>query len=259
MDQAEVMPVVHPTEALARELIARVSITPDDAGCQPLIVEQLQALDFRFQYFNSNGVSNLWARHGFAKPLVCFAGHADVVPTGPLDKWHTDPFMPTERDGYLYGRGAADLNTGIAAFVTSAAEFVHTYPDHPGFIALLITSDEEEPATNGSVKVVEWLQRIGERIDYTIIGEPSSAEKFGDTIKNGRRGSLSARLVVKGIQGHIAYPHLARNPILMVAPALAEMAATVWDNGNEYFPPTTFQVSNIHGGTGAFQCYPGHG
>ncbi len=257
MDQAEVMPVVHPTVALARELIARVSITPDDAGCQPLIVERLQASGFRFEYFNSNGVSNLWARHGFAKPLVCFAGHTDVAPTGPLDKWHTDPFMPTERDGYLYGRGAADMKTGIAAFVTSAAEFVQTYPDHPGSIALLITSDEEGPATNGTVKVVEWLQRIGERIDYTIIGEPSSAEKFGDTIKNGRRGSLSARLVVKGIQGHIAYPHLARNPILTVAPALAEMAATVWDNGNEYFPPTTFQVSNIHGGTGAFNVIPG--
>lgn len=257
MDQAEVMPVVHPTVALARELIARVSITPDDAGCQPLIVEQLQALDFCFEYLNLNGVSNLWARRGFTKPLVCFAGHTDVVPTGPLDKWHTDPFMPTERDGYLYGRGAADMKTGIAAFVTSAAEFVQTCPDHPGSIALLITSDEEGPATDGTVKVVEWLQRNGERIGYTIIGEPSSTEKFGDTIKNGRRGSLSARLVVKGIQGHIAYPHLARNPILIVAPALAEMAATVWDNGNEYFPPTTFQASNIYGGTGAFNVISG--
>ena len=257
MDQGEGMPVVHPTVALARELIARVSITPDDAGCQPLIVEKLQTLDFRFEYFNSNGVSNLWARRGFAKPLVFFAGRTDVVPTGPLDKWHTDPFMPTERDGYLYGRGAADMKTGIAAFSTSAAEFVQTYPDHPGSIALLITSDEEGPATDGTVKVVEWLQRIGERIDYTIIGEPSSTEKFDDTMRSGRRGSLSARLVVKGIQGHIAYPHLARNPILMVAPALAEMAATVCDNGNEYFPPTTFQVSNIHGGTGAFNVIPG--
>jgi succinyl-diaminopimelate desuccinylase len=196
MDQGEVMPAVHPTVALARELIARVSITPDDEGCQPLIVERLQALGCRFEYFNSNGVSNLWARHGFAKPLVCSAGHTDVVPTGPLDKWRTDPFRPTERDGNLYGRGAADMKTGIAAFVTSAAEFVQTYPDHPGSIALLITSDEEGPATDGTVKVVEWLQRIGERIDYTIVGEPSSTEKFGDTIKNGRRGSLSARLVV---------------------------------------------------------------
>ncbi len=258
MDQVlgEVAPAVHPTVALACELIARVSITPDDAGCQPLIVERLQALGFRFEYFNSNGVSNLWARHGSTKPLVCFAGHTDVVPTGPLDKWHTDPFVPTERDGNLYGRGAADMKTGIAAFVTSVAEFVQTYPDHPGSIALLITSDEEGPATDGTIKVVEWLQRISERIDYTIVGEPSSTERLGDTIKNGRRGSLSARLVVKGVQGHIAYPHLAKNPILMVAPALAEMAATVWDNGNEYFPPTTFQVSNIHGGTGAFNVIP---
>ncbi len=259
MDQVlgEVAPAVHPTVALARELIARISITPDDAGCQPLIVERLQALGFRFEYFNSNGVSNLWARHGSTKPLVCFAGHTDVVPTGPLDKWHTDPFVPTERDGNLYGRGAADMKTGIAAFVTSVAEFVQTYPDHPGSIALLITSDEEGPATDGTIKVVEWLQRISERIDYTIVGEPSSTERLGDTIKNGRRGSLSARLVVKGVQGHIAYPHLAKNPILMVAPALAEMAATVWDHGNEYFPPTTFQVSNIHGGTGAFNVIPG--
>ncbi len=257
MDQGETTLAVHPTVALARELIACASITPNDAGCQALIVKRLEPLGFRFEYFNSNGVSNLWARHGIEKPLVCFAGHTDVVPTGPLDKWHADPFMPTERDGNLYGRGAADMKTGIAAFVTSVAKFVQTYPDHPGSIALLITSDEEGPATDGTIKVVEWLQRNDERIDFTVVGEPSSTEKFGDTIKNGRRGSLSARLVVRGIQGHIAYPHLARNPILMVAPALAEMAATVWDNGNEYFPPTTFQVSNIQGGTGAFNVIPG--
>ncbi len=248
---------VHPTLALTRQLISCASTTPNDAGCQTLIVERLQPLGFHFEHFNSNGVSNLWARHGTAKPLVCFAGHTDVVPTGPLDKWHTDPFMPTERDGNLYGRGAADMKTGIAAFVTSAEQFVKRYPDHPGSLALLITSDEEGPATDGTVKVVAWLKSQGERIDYTIVGEPSSTEKFGDTIKNGRRGSLSARLVVRGVQGHIAYPHLAKNPILMVAPALAEMAATVWDNGNEHFPPTTFQVSNIHGGTGAFNVIPG--
>ncbi len=248
---------VHPTLALTRALISCVSTTPNDAGCQTLIVERLQPLGFTFEHFNSNGVSNLWARHGTAKPLVCFAGHTDVVPTGPLDKWHTDPFTPTERDGNLYGRGAADMKTGIAAFVTSVEQFVKKYPDHPGSIALLITSDEEGPATDGTIKVVDWLKEQNERIDYTIIGEPSSNEKFGDVIKNGRRGSLSARLTVKGLQGHIAYPHLAKNPILMVAPALAEMAATVWDNGNEYFPPTTFQVSNIHGGTGAFNVIPG--
>ena len=248
---------VHPTLALTRALIRCVSTTPNDAGCQTLIVERLQPLGFRFEHFNSNGVSNLWARHGTAKPLVCFAGHTDVVPTGPLDKWHTDPFTPTERDGNLYGRGAADMKTGIAAFVTSVEQFVKKYPDHLGSIALLITSDEEGLATDGTVKVVDWLKAQNERIDYTIIGEPSSNEKFGDVIKNGRRGSLSARLIVKGVQGHIAYPHLAKNPILMVAPALTEMAATVWDNGNEYFPPTTFQVSNIHGGTGAFNVIPG--
>jgi succinyl-diaminopimelate desuccinylase len=248
---------VHPTLALARALISCVSTTPNDAGCQTLIVERLQPLGFGFEHFNSNGVSNLWARHGTAKPLVCFAGHTDVVPTGPLDKWHTDPFTPTERDGNLYGRGAADMKTGIAAFVTSVEKFVKKYPDHPGSIALLITSDEEGPATDGTIKVVDWLKSRNERIEYTIVGEPSSNEKFGDVIKNGRRGSLSARLIVKGVQGHIAYPHLAKNPILMVAPPLSEMAATVWDNGNEYFPPTTFQVSNIHGGTGAFNVIPG--
>src|SRR5258706_449224 len=176
---------------------------------------------------------------------------------GPLDKWHSDPFAPSERGGNLYGRGAADMKTGIAAFVTSVEAFVRRHPQHPGSIALLITSDEEGPATDGTVKVVEWLKARGERIDYTIVGEPSSNEKFGDMIKNGRRGSLSARLLVKGVQGHIAYPHLAENPIHLVAPALAELSTTVWDHGNEYFPPTTFQVSNIHGGTGAFNVIPG--
>lgn len=245
------------TLALARELISRNSTTPDDAGCQQLIIDRLAPLGFTFERFAANGVNNLWARHGSAAPLVCFAGHTDVVPTGPLDKWHSDPFTPSERDGNLYGRGAADMKTGIAAFVTSVAAFVHQHPDHPGSIALLITSDEEGPATDGTIAVVRWLQARGERIDYTIVGEPSSNAQFGDTIKNGRRGSLSARLLVKGVQGHIAYPHLADNPIHRVAPALAELSATVWDQGNEYFPPTTFQVSNIHGGTGAFNVIPG--
>ena len=202
-------------------------------------------------------MTNLWARHGQAKPLLCFAGHTDVVPTGPLDKWHTDPFVPTERDGMLFGRGAVDMKTGVAAFVTAAEAFVKAHPDHAGSIALLITSDEEGQAINGTVRVVDWLKAQNERIDYTIVGEPSSTEQFGDLIRNGRRGSLSARLVVKGVQGHIAYPHLADNPIHLFAPALAELSTTVWDEGNEYFPATSFQVSNFNSGTGAFNVIPG--
>ena len=245
------------TIALTRELMSRRSITPDDAGCQDLIVERLKPFGFICERFEINGVSNLWARRGSAKPIICFAGHTDVVPTGPLDKWHTDPFSPNERDGKLYGRGAADMKTGVAAFVTATEAFVNAHPDHAGSIALLITSDEEGPSVDGTARVVEWLQAKNERIDYTIVGEPSSSEFFGDTIKNGRRGSLSARLVVKGVQGHIAYPHLAENPIHLFAPALAELSSAVWDNGNEYFPATTFQVSNINAGTGAFNVIPG--
>ena len=245
------------TLALARALIARRSVTPDDAGCQSLIVDRLKPLGFVFERFEENGVSNLWARRGTGRPLLCFAGHTDVVPTGPLDKWHSDPFNPSERDGMLYGRGAADMKTGIAAFVTATEAFVNSHPNHSGSIALLITSDEEGPALHGTRQVVEWLQAQNERIDYTIVGEPSSTEYFGDTIRNGRRGSLSARLVVKGVQGHIAYPHLAENPIHLFAPALAELSAAIWDAGNEYFPATTFQVSNINAGTGAFNVIPG--
>ena len=245
------------TLALTRELISRRSLTPEDAGCQELIIERLQALGFSIERIPSKCVTNLWARHGTAKPLICFAGHTDVVPTGPLDKWHTDPFVPAERNGTLFGRGAADMKTGVAAFVTAVEQFVTHYPDHPGSIALLITSDEEGLATDGTVRVVERLIARGERIDFTIVGEPSSTAQFGDTIRNGRRGSLSARLVIKGIQGHIAYPHLAKNPIHLVAPAIAELTETVWDNGNEYFPATSFQISNIYGGTGAFNVIPG--
>ena len=245
------------TLALARALIARRSVTPDDAGCQSLIVDRLKPLGFVFERFEENGVSNLWARRGTGRPLLCFAGHTDVVPSGPLDKWHSDPFSPSERDGMLYGRGAADMKTGIAAFVTATEAFVNSHPNHSGSIALLITSDEEGPALHGTRQVVEWLQAQNERIDYTIVGEPSSTEYFGDTIKNGRRGSLSARLVVKGVQGHIAYPHLAENPIHLFAPALAELSTAIWDAGNEYFPATTFQVSNINAGTGAFNVIPG--
>jgi succinyl-diaminopimelate desuccinylase len=245
------------TLAFAKQLISRRSLTPDDDGCQTIIRERLEAVGFSCTPLNFGEVTNLWARRGDAKPMLCFAGHTDVVPTGPLDKWHTDPFQPIVQDGMLYGRGSADMKTGIAAFVTAVEAFVTRYPNHPGSIALLITSDEEGPATDGTVRVVEWLKSRGERIDYTLVGEPSSTKVFGDVVRNGRRGSLSAHLTVKGIQGHIAYPHLARNPILEVAPAIAELSATVWDNGNAHFPPTTFQVSNIHGGTGAFNVIPG--
>ena len=245
------------TLSLTRELMSCRSITPDDAGCQELIAERLKPLGFTFERIDHGGVTNLWARRGSAKPIVCFAGHTDVVPTGPLDKWHSDPFSPSERDGILYGRGAADMKTGIAAFVTATETFVNAHPDHSGSIALLITSDEEGPAVNGTVRVVEWLKSQNERIDYTIVGEPSSSEHFGDTIRNGRRGSLSARLTVNGVQGHIAYPHLAKNPIHLFAPALAELSSSSWDKGNAYFPATTFQVSNINGGTGAFNVIPG--
>ncbi len=242
---------------LAKDLISRQSNTPDDAGCQALIQSRLAPLGFVFETVVSGGVTNLWARKGTEVPVICFAGHTDVVPSGPLDQWHSDPFTPTIRDGILYGRGASDMKSSIAAFVTSIEGFVAQHPGHKGSIALLITSDEEGVATDGTVKVVEMLAARGEKIDYCIVGEPTCVSKLGDTIKNGRRGSLSGKLTVKGIQGHIAYPHLVRNPIHQAAPAIAEMAATIWDNGNEYFPPTSWQISNIHGGTGATNVVPG--
>lgn len=242
---------------LAKDLIARKSNTPDDAGCQALIQSRLSPLGFVFETVVSNGVTNLWARKGTEAPVVCFAGHTDVVPSGPLDQWHSDPFIPTIRDGVLYGRGASDMKTSIAAFVTSIEGFLAKHLNHKGSIALLITSDEEGVATDGTVKVVEMLAARGEKIDYCIVGEPTCVSKLGDTIKNGRRGSLSGKLIVKGVQGHIAYPHLVKNPIHMAAPFIAEMAATVWDEGNEYFPPTSWQISNIHGGTGATNVVPG--
>ncbi|MGE5794365.1 MAG: succinyl-diaminopimelate desuccinylase [Bacteroidota bacterium] len=245
------------TLALARELIARRSITPEDGGCQAVLGERLRLLGFRLEPLASGGVTNLWARRGTAAPLVCFAGHTDVVPTGPLDRWLSDPFTPTERDGKLFGRGAADMKTSLAAMVVAIEAFVAAHPAHRGSIAILATSDEEGVATDGTVKVVDRLEARGERIDYCVIGEPTSVERLGDTIKNGRRGSLSGRLVVKGVQGHIAYPQLGRNPIHELAPALAELAGTAWDSGNEYFPPTTWQVSNIHAGTGAANVIPG--
>lgn len=245
------------TLALTQELISRRSNTPDDAGCQALMQERLAPLGFRFETITSNGVINLWARRGDTSPVVCFAGHTDVVPSGPLDQWYSDPFIPTIRDGILYGRGASDMKASLAAFVTSIEGFVAQHPDHAGSIALLITSDEEGIATDGTVKVVEMLAARGEKIDCCIVGEPTCVSQLGDTIKNGRRGSLSGRLTVKGIQGHIAYPHLVRNPIHQAAPVIAELAAIEWDKGNEYFPPTSWQISNIHGGTGATNVVPG--
>jgi len=245
------------TLELAKALIARKSITPADEGCQKVIVDRLVPLGFKAETFQCGDVTNLWIRHGTAKPLVVLAGHTDVVPSGPLEKWHSDPFVPTVRDGCLYGRGAADMKTSVAAFVTACERYIAAHPSHKGSVALLITSDEEGPSVDGTVKVVEEFKRRGETFDYCIVGEPSSAQVFGDTIKNGRRGSLTGRLIVQGVQGHVAYPHRVKNPIHLAAPALAEMATAEWDKGNEYFPPTSWQVSNIHAGTGAQNITPG--
>jgi len=245
------------TLQLAEQLIARRSITPADDGCLDLIGARLAPLGFSLEKIRCGEVDNLWARRGNAGPLVCFAGHTDVVPTGPLDQWHSDPFTPEVRDGMLYGRGAADMKGSLAAFVTAIEKFVAGHPQHRGSIAVLLTSDEEGVAVDGTVRVVEALRERNDPIDYCIVGEPTSVEKTGDTIKNGRRGSLSGTLIVKGVQGHIAYPHLVKNPIHLAAPAIAELAATAWDNGNEYFPPTSWQISNIHGGTGATNVVPG--
>jgi succinyl-diaminopimelate desuccinylase len=245
------------TFALACQLIARPSVTPQDAGCLDLIAQRLAPLGFRCERIDAGGVSNLWARRGTAGPVVCLAGHTDVVPTGPLEHWASPPFQPEVRDGLLYGRGAADMKSSLAGFVTAVERFVAAHPDHPGSLALLLTSDEEGDAVHGTVEVVRALQARGEGIDYCIVGEPTSTARLGDVIKNGRRGSLSGRLTVKGQQGHVAYPHLARNPIHLLAPALAELAAAEWDRGNAYFPPTTWQVSNLHAGTGATNVIPG--
>ncbi|HWA13340.1 MAG TPA: succinyl-diaminopimelate desuccinylase [Burkholderiales bacterium] len=245
------------TFELTRDLISRSSVTPNDAGCQEILRQRLVRAGFEVEAMPFGDVDNLWARRGKAAPLVCFAGHTDVVPTGPLEQWQSDPFVPEVRDGVLYGRGAADMKSSIAAFVTAVERFVTAHPGHPGSIALLITSDEEGIAVNGTAKVVEALEARAEGIDFCIVGEPSCVSRLGDTMKNGRRGSLSGELLVRGVQGHIAYPQLARNPIHQFGPALAELAAAEWDRGNEYFPPTTWQVSNIRAGTGANNVIPG--
>jgi succinyl-diaminopimelate desuccinylase len=245
------------TLQLTEDLIARASVSPTDGGCQSVMIERLAAIGFTVESFRYGPVENFWATRGGGGPVLCLAGHTDVVPSGPLDEWHSDPFLPVIRDGLLYGRGAADMKSGLAAMVTACEEFVRRHPAHRGTIAFLITSDEEGPSVDGTRRVVQALRERGQRIDWCLVGEPSSEKTLGDTIKIGRRGSLSGRLTVHGIQGHIAYPQLADNPVHALAPALAELAVRTWDRGNEHFQPTTFQVSNISAGTGAPNVIPG--
>jgi len=245
------------TLQLAIDLIAQPSVTPDDCDCQNLMIERLEAIGFKAEKLRFGEVDNFWARRGNDGPVLAFAGHTDVVPTGPIERWEHHPFEPRIEDGMLCGRGAADMKGSLAAMVTACERFVAAHPDHRGSIAFLITSDEEGPAVNGTIKVVEHLEARNEKITWCIVGEPSSTNAVGDVVKNGRRGSLGAKLKVKGIQGHVAYPHLARNPIHQVAPALAALAGEHWDNGNEFFPPTSFQISNINSGTGATNVIPG--
>jgi succinyl-diaminopimelate desuccinylase len=245
------------TLELSRALIARPSITPDDQGCQQLLAERLQQIGFVIEHLRFGDVDNLWARRGTSAPLFAFAGHTDVVPTGPLADWDSGPFEPAIRDGYLFGRGAADMKSSIAAMLTACERFVAAHDDHSGSIAFLITSDEEGPSVNGTVKVVEELESRNEKINWCLVGEPSSKDQTGDTIKNGRRGSLCGVLTIKGKQGHVAYPQFADNPIHRAAPALSELAAEEWDRGNDFFPPTSFQISNINAGTGAENVIPG--
>jgi succinyl-diaminopimelate desuccinylase len=245
------------TVALTQELIARPSVTPADNGCQDLMIQRLERAGFTIERLPFGNVQNFWARRGSKGPVLCFAGHTDVVPTGPLEEWKSDPFLPTVRDGRLYGRGAADMKSGLAAMVTAAEAFVAGHPAHKGSIAFLITSDEEGPSVDGTKRVVEVLRERGDKVDWCVVGEPSSDQLIGDTIKIGRRGSFSGRLTVFGVQGHIAYPQLAENPVHMLAPALAELTTRVWDQGNEHFQPTSFQISNITAGTGAPNVIPG--
>ena len=245
------------TLELTQNLMARRSVTPADEGCQAVMIERLAALGFKIEHLRYGNVENFWATRGNGGPVFCFAGHTDVVPTGPLEEWRTDPFVPTIRDGMLYGRGAADMKSGLAAMITATEEFVGTHPEHQGTIAFLITSDEEGPSVDGTKRVVEMLAARRERIDWCVVGEPSSEGAIGDTIKVGRRGSFSGRLTVHGVQGHVAYPQLAENPVHTLAPALAELTSRVWDAGTEHFQPTSFQVSNLNAGTGAPNVIPG--
>jgi len=245
------------TLELTENLLRRRSVTPADEGCQQLLSERLAAAGFHIESLPFGSVRNFWARRGAAAPLLCFAGHTDVVPTGPLEEWRDDPFVPAIRDGMLYGRGAADMKSGLAAMLTATEDFVRQHPQHRGSIAFLITSDEEGPSVDGTRRVVQRLAERGERIDWCVMGEPSSERTVGDTIKVGRRGSLSARLTVHGVQGHVAYPQLAENPVHTLAPALAELTSRTWDQGTEHFQPTTFQVSNLNAGTGAPNVIPG--
>ena len=246
-----------PVITLAKDLMSRPSVTPEDAGCQTVMIERLQALGFVIETMVYDDTTNLWARRGTQAPLFVFAGHTDVVPSGPVEQWHTPPFEPTIIDGYLHGRGAADMKGSLACMVVAIERFIAQNPNHNGSIALLITSDEEGPFINGTTRVIDTLEARNEKIDMCIVGEPSSTHAVGDIVKNGRRGSITGDLIVKGIQGHVAYPHLANNPIHKALPALAELAATHWDNGNDFFPPTSFQIPNVAAGTGASNVIPG--
>ena len=246
------------TLELAKDLISRASVTPEDGGCQKLIAARLEKTGFKAEHLCFSEVDNLWITHGNGAPYLIYVGHTDVVPTGPLENWTSDPFQPEVRDGYLYGRGAADMKGSVACMVTALERFIKDHADHKGTVGMLLTSDEEGPSINGTLKVVDYLNSKNIKIDWCLVGEPTCINTVGDVIKNGRRGSLGATLKVYGVQGHVAYPHLASNPIHLVSPALVELSNTVWDNGNEFYPPTSFQISNIHAGTGADNVIPGH-
>ena len=245
------------TLELTQALINRNSVTPEDAGCQKMLCSRLEPIGFAVEHMRFEDVDNIWLRRGTVEPLLCFAGHTDVVPTGPIGEWDSDPFKAEIRDGLLYGRGAADMKASIAAFTVATERFVADYPNHKGSIAYLITSDEEGPSINGTVKVIEALEARNEKIKWCLVGEPSSTNTLGDVVKNGRRGSINGYLTIRGQQGHVAYPHLAKNPVHLATPMLAELTSMQWDAGNDFFPPTTFQISNINSGTGVTNVIPG--